>query len=80
MPAGRSITPAATVSHPARTVTGSSGNWSGSFSNRPDADGNPRFVAGTAKAAFEEADGSEGSYRGIFIGVEATLLPPDAGQ
>lgn len=69
----------ATVTHPARTVTRSSGNWSGSFSNKPDADGNPRFAAGTAEAAFEEADGSEGSFRGIFIGVAPSLRPPSAG-
>ena len=71
---------AATVVHPARAATGSSGNRSGSFSSRPDADGNPRFVAGTAEAAFEEAEGSEGSFRGMFVGVRTSLLPPDARQ
>ena len=71
---------AATVGRPGRAVAGSSGSWSGSFSNRPDADGNPRFVAGTAEAAFEEADGSEGFFRGIFIGVGTPPLPPAARQ
>ncbi len=71
---------AATVGRPGRDVTGSSGSRSGSFSNRPDADGNPRFVAGTGEAALEEADGSEGSLRGIFIGVGTPLLPPAARQ
>ena len=70
----------ATVTHPGRTVTQASGNWRGSFSNKPDADGNPRFVAGVAEAAFAEADGSEGSFRGIFIGVPPSLRPPAAGQ
>ena len=69
---------AATVGRPGRAVAGSSGSWSGSFSNRPDADGNPRFVADTAEAAFGEADGSEGSFRGIFIGVGTPPLPPAA--
>lgn len=69
---------AATVGRPGPAVTGSSGSWSRSFSNRPDADGNPRFVADTAEAAFGEADGSEGSFRGIFIGVGTPPLPPAA--
>ena len=70
----------ATVTHPTRTIMRSGGYWSGSFSNRPDVDGNPRLVAGVAEAAFEEADGSEGSFQGIFIGVAPSLRPPAARQ
>ena len=64
-----------TVTHPTRTVTESGGDWGGTFSNRPASDGNPRFVAGIASAAFVEADGSEGSFDSIFITTHPSLLP-----
>ena len=54
------------VTHPERNVVGAIGFWGGSFSNRPDGDGNPRLVAGSSLAEFEEADGSRGSLQGIF--------------
>ena len=65
-----------TVTHPERTVTGSSGSWDGRLSNRPDADGNPRLVAGSAAVEFVEADGSAGEFRSLFTAVGESLLPP----
>lgn len=69
-----------TLRHPERTVTQSSGNWGGSFSNKPDADGNPRLVAGFGSAQFDEADGSQGEFRAIFRALGPSLLPPVAAQ
>ena len=65
-----------TVVHPGRTVTQSSGSWSGNLSNIADAAGNPRLVAGMADAQFNEADGSHGAFRALFTGLGASLLPP----
>ena len=56
-----------TVRHPERTVTQSEGSWGGSLSNIPDQDGNPRLAAGFSDAAFEESDGSLGSFFGAFV-------------
>ena len=69
-----------TVSHPERTVTQSEGHWGGSFSNKPDPDGNPRLVAGIADAQFDETDGSRGTFQAIFTALGAALCPPDTGQ
>ena len=55
-----------TVVHPERTVTGPSGSRDGRLSNRPDTDGNPRLVAGSAAVEFVEADGSVGEFRSLF--------------
>lgn len=66
--------PAVTVKHPERTVTQSEGFWGGQFSNLPDADGNPRLVAGFSDAGFEEADGSSGSFWGMFNGLSTSWL------
>ena len=66
-----------TVTHPARTVTESGGEWGGSFSNRLAPDGNPRFVGGIASAGFTEADGSRGTFDSIFISVHPSLLPDE---
>ena len=66
-----------TVVHPERMVTESSGYWDGRLSNQPDADGNPRLVAGTSDVRFVEADGSEGQFRSLFTAVGESLLPPD---
>ena len=54
------------VTQSGRSVTQSGGQWSGRFSNRSDSAGNPRLVAGSSLAEFEEADGSRGSLQGIF--------------
>ena len=66
---------AATVTHPTRTVTQSEGDWGGSFSNRPAADGNPRLLAGFASAGFDEDDGSRGNFSSIFTALHPSLLP-----
>ena len=66
-----------TVTHPERTVTESGGSWDGRLSTRPDADGNPRLVAGSATVEFVEADGSEGEFRSLFTALGQSLLPPD---
>ena len=63
------------VTHPTRSVTQSEGDWGGSLSNRPAADGSPRLVAGFAGAEFEEADGSRGAFSSIFTGLHPSLLP-----
>ena len=68
--------PDATVRHPGRAVAQSSGSWSGTFSNRSDANGHPRLVAGTARAEFVEADGSEGSFNALFTALGDSLRPP----
>ena len=65
-----------TVTHPERTVTQSSGSWDGRLSNRPDAEGNPRLVAGSAAVEFVEADGSAGELRSLFTALGESLLPP----
>ena len=69
-----------TVSHPGRTVTQSDGKLSGSFSNKPDLDGNPRLVTGIAGAKFDEGDGSRGSFQAIFTALGESLLPAGARQ
>ncbi len=76
-PEGNFLGEDVTVTHPTRTVTHSSGEWDGSFSNQPADDGNPRFVAGIASAEFMEDDGSEGAFKSIFIAVHPSLLPPE---
>ena len=65
-----------TVTHPERSVTESSGCWDGRLSNRPDTDGNPRLVAGSAAVEFVEADGSVGEFRSLFTALGEGLLPP----
>ena len=67
------------VLHPDRIVTQSSGSWSGTLSNVPDDDGFPRLVAGKMDAEFQEADGSQGNFQGIFTALGESLLPPDPG-
>ena len=62
--------------HPERTVTESGGSWDGRLSSRPDADGNPRLVAGSADVEFTEADGSVGELRGLYTALGEELLPP----
>ena len=69
---------AVAVAHPDRTVVSSAGTWRGQFSNLPDADGNPRRVAGSTDVLFAEDDGSHGRFTGIFDALTpATLTPPE---
>ena len=56
-----------TVRHPEREVTTLKGFWGGSLSNVPDETGDPRLAAGFSAAAFEESDGSSGSFYGVFV-------------
>ncbi|MYI70215.1 MAG: hypothetical protein F4103_16250 [Boseongicola sp. SB0673_bin_14] len=58
-----------TLAHPERTIASSEGSWSGALSSRPDADGNPRLVAGFGIVDFVESDGSEGRFVGSFLGL-----------
>ena len=76
-PEGNFLGEDVTVAHSTRTVTQSGGEWSGSLSNRPAPDGNPRLVAGVASAEFTEADGSEGAFNSIFIAIHPSLQPPE---
>lgn len=76
-PEGNFLGEDVTVAHPTRTVTEAGGEWSGSLSNRPAPDGNPRFVAGVASAEFMEDDGSEGAFNSIFIAIHPSLQPPE---
>ena len=70
---------AISVSHSERTVMQSEGVWGGQFSNVPDRDGNPRRTVGYAGVRFDEADGSIGSFEGIFSALTpATVQPPES--
>ncbi|MDE0030970.1 MAG: hypothetical protein OXU42_16405 [Deltaproteobacteria bacterium] len=69
-----------TVTHPDRTVTEATGVWAGHFSNVPDPDGNPRRVVGLSDVAFDEADGSSGSFMGIFSALTPATLMPSEGE
>ena len=75
-PNGSFVNTDVTVVHPERTVTESSGSWDGRLSNQPDADGNPRLVAGSTDVEFVEADGSVGEFRSLFTALGEELLPP----
>ena len=44
------------------------GSLGGTFSNMPDANGNPRAVMGTGGGEYEYEDGSNGAWVGSFIG------------
>ena len=67
------------VTHPQRDITQSTGLWAGQFSAVPDADGNPRQVIGFSDAGFSEADGSGGSFLGIFAALtQATVEPGES--
>ena len=50
-----------------RGIDAARGSWGGRFSAVPDAEGDPRLVAGTAGAEWEERDGSRGAVVGTFI-------------
>ena len=62
-----------TLRHPERIVTLSEGSWGGAFSSRPDADGNPRLIAGFSGVYFEESDGSLGEMFGSLLGLSESF-------
>lgn len=49
-------------------VVSSNGSLGGTFSNIPDANGNPRAVMGTGGGEYEYEDGSSGAWTGTYIG------------
>lgn len=49
-------------------VVSSEGSLGGTFSNIPDANGNPRAVMGTGGGEYEFADGASGAWAGTYIG------------
>ena len=55
-----------TFTNPGLTVTESSGSWGGMFSNIPDADGDPRLVAGTFGGRATTSGGSRRGFIGFF--------------
>ena len=73
-PDGTFELPDVTVVHPERAITQSEGFWGGAFSNIPDTAGDPRLIAGFSDAEFAEADGSRGSFWGMFSGLSTTWL------
>ncbi len=68
------------VTHPQRKITQSTGLWAGQFSNVPDADGNPRLVAGFSDAEFGETDGSGGRFVGIFATLTQAAVEPGESE
>ena len=78
--AGTFENPRVTVRHPDRRVLETEGHWGGQFSNRPGDSGNPRLGAGFADALFTEADGSTGSFWGMFNALSTTWAPPDGDR
>ena len=69
-----------TIQHPERTIVHSGGTWSGTFSNMPDAEGNPRLISGLTRAGFAEADGSRGGFQGLFTALSESLRPTDTDE
>ena len=59
-----------------RQIVQCCGSWGATFSNKPDAAGNPRLIAGFAGARFEEDDGSRGYFFGSFVGLSEDLRKP----
>lgn len=68
------------VRHPSREIVDSVSSWGAFFSNRSDADGNPRLVGGFGGADFEEVDGSVGGFFGSFVGLSETFREPAPGS
>ena len=55
-----------TVEHPDLEFVSNSGAWGGMFSSVPDADGDPRLVAGTLGGQAATADGSKAVFVGAY--------------
>ncbi len=56
------------LEHPQFAFTRNTGNWGGMFSNRLDAAGDPRLVAGTLGGEAETTGGSSGVFVGAWVG------------
>lgn len=69
-----------TVTHPKRVITQSGGFWCGQFSNLPDPAGNPHLVPGFSDTGFEEADGSRGSFWGMFNGLSTSWVAGESQE
>ncbi len=68
------------VTHPERNVVGGIGFWGGSFSNRPDGDGNPRLITGFTQSLFQEDDGGRGLFLGLFNALSETYRASGRNQ
>ena len=68
----------AEIRHPSRQIADTEGGWGASLSNRMDADGNSRLIAGFGSASFEEEDGSNGGFFGSFVGLSEAVLESDS--
>ena len=55
-----------TVEHPQVEFVSNSGAWGGMFSNVPDANGDPRLVAGTLGGQATTVDGAEAVFVGTY--------------
>ena len=56
-----------TVTSPGVDVTSTSGSWGGQFSNIPDAQGDPRLVAGTFGGEATTSGGTEAVFVGAYV-------------
>ena len=65
----------ATVVHPGLEIVESDGGWGGQLSERPNAAGSPRLVAGFSSAGFLDENGVDGVFVGTFV-----ALSPDPGE
>ena len=54
------------LSNPNYAIASSSGSWGGKFSNRQDAAGDPRLVAGTYGGKAETSGGTETTFVGAY--------------
>ena len=55
-----------TLEHPDISITSTSGAWGGMFSNVPNANGDPRLVAGTVGGEATSSGGSEAVFVGAY--------------
>ena len=58
------------LEHPDLTFARNTGNWGGMFSNRLDATGDPRLVAGTLGGEAETTGGSSSVFVGAWYGTK----------
>ena len=56
-----------TLSNATDPISSHSGSFGGQFSNIPDANGDPRLIAGTTGGKYTHADGDFGAWVGAFL-------------